>query len=156
MTRIKTVEELEEQLSRPTAADVSAIAGLDGDLMILGAGGKMGPSLAFLARRAADQAGVRRRIVAVSRFTDENLRRRFSAQNIETIACDLLERRDFAFGPIFVNAEVFRLEAADMSAGFVCDQGWDKNQFRTRAELHLGSSCFFFILVLGKCADSAR
>jgi nucleoside-diphosphate-sugar epimerase len=91
MTSINTVEELEERLSRPSVADVSAMAGLDGDLLILGAGGKMGPSLAALARRAADQANIRKRIIAVSRFTDDSLSRQLSSQNIETIACDLLD-----------------------------------------------------------------
>src|SRR5947209_8163391 len=91
MTGIGTVAELEERLSRPTAADISAMAELDGDLLILGAGGKMGPSLAALARRAADQAKVEKRIIAVSRFADDGLRELLSSQKIETIACDLLE-----------------------------------------------------------------
>jgi hypothetical protein len=67
------------------------MAELEGDLLILGAGGKMGPSLANLARRAADQAKVKKRIIAVSRFADEKLERQFSAWNIETISCDLLQ-----------------------------------------------------------------
>ncbi|HVN21717.1 MAG TPA: NAD(P)-dependent oxidoreductase [Dongiaceae bacterium] len=87
---IRTIEELEEHLSRPTEADVAAIATLEGDLLILGAGGKMGPSLCRLARRAADQAGVSKRIIAVSRFSDEGCRRQFSAHHIEIVACDLL------------------------------------------------------------------
>jgi len=91
MTSIKTVAELEERLSRPKAADVSAMAEFDGDLLILGAGGKMGPSLAALARRAADQAGIKKRIIVVSRFSEDNLRDQLSSQNIETIACDLLD-----------------------------------------------------------------
>src|SRR5436190_13037606 len=91
MTSIRTVTELEERLSRPTAADISAMSDLDGDLLILGAGGKMGPSLAALARRAADQAKLEKRIIAVSRFADDSMRRQLSSQNIETIACDLLE-----------------------------------------------------------------
>jgi hypothetical protein len=91
MTSIKTVEELEERLSRPTGADVSAMAALDGDVLILGAGGKMGPSLCALARRAADQAKVSKRIIAVSRFAADSARRELSSQNIETISCDLLE-----------------------------------------------------------------
>src|SRR3954451_3039361 len=91
MPNITSVQELEEHLSRPTAEDVSAIKALDGDLLILGAGGKMGPSLAMLARRAADLAGSRKRVIAVSRFSDEKLRYEFSSQNIEPIACDLLE-----------------------------------------------------------------
>ncbi len=91
MTSIRTVAELEDRLSRPTAVDVSAMAELDGDLLILGAGGKMGPSLAALARRAADQAKIKKRIIAASRFPDDNLRGLLSSQNLETVACDLLE-----------------------------------------------------------------
>ena len=88
---IDTEEELEERLSRPSAADANAIAALDGDLIILGAGGKMGPSLARLARRAADQAGAKIRIIAVARFTNPNVQSQLSSEGIETIACDLLE-----------------------------------------------------------------
>jgi len=91
MPVITSVQDLEERLSRPTAEDVSAMRAIEGDLLILGAGGKMGPSLAALARRAADLAGSRKRIIAVSRFSDEELRAQFSSQNIETISCDLLE-----------------------------------------------------------------
>src|SRR5581483_2401203 len=64
---------------------------LAGDLLILGAGGKMGPSLARLARRAAALARTSPRIIAVSRFSDTGLCAELSAQGIETIACDLLE-----------------------------------------------------------------
>ena len=78
MTKIHNVEELEEQLSRPSEADVAAMSALDGDLLILGVGGKMGPSLARLARRASDLAGVRRRIVAVARFSNSNCGARFT------------------------------------------------------------------------------
>ena len=68
--KIKTESELEELLSRPDQETASAMAVLDGDLLILGAGGKMGPSLARLARRAIDQAGVKKRVIAVARFTN--------------------------------------------------------------------------------------
>jgi nucleoside-diphosphate-sugar epimerase len=91
MTIIRTVEQLEERLSRPIPADVTAMSKLDGDVLILGAGGKMGLSLSLLARRAADEADVQKRIIAVSRFADESVRHQFSSQNIETISCDLLE-----------------------------------------------------------------
>ena len=88
---IDTEEELEERLSKPMEADAAAIAAMDGDLIILGAGGKMGPSLARLARRAADQASAKKRIIAVARFTNPNLISQLSSEGIETIACDLLE-----------------------------------------------------------------
>jgi nucleoside-diphosphate-sugar epimerase len=89
--KIQNIAELEERLSRPDDAVISAMKTLAGDLLILGAGGKMGPSLAKLARRAADLAGESRRIVAVSRFGNADLRSELSAQGVETIACDLLE-----------------------------------------------------------------
>jgi hypothetical protein len=89
--KIKTESELEELLSRPDPETASAMSALKGDLLILGAGGKMGPSLARLARRAADMAGVKKRVIAVARFTNDKLPSEFAAQGIETISCDLLE-----------------------------------------------------------------
>jgi nucleoside-diphosphate-sugar epimerase len=103
MPNITSVQDLEHHLSRPTAEDVSAMSALDGDLLILGAGGKMGPSLCTLARRAADLAGSRKRVIAVSRFSDEKLRSQFSSQNIETISCDLLEPGALAKLPDIAN-----------------------------------------------------
>ena len=88
---LNTLSELEERLSRPGDADRAAVAGLDGELLILGVGGKMGPSLARLARRAADSAGVPLHIRAVARFGDLELRRELASEGIETISCDLLE-----------------------------------------------------------------
>jgi nucleoside-diphosphate-sugar epimerase len=89
--KIQNVAELEQLLSRPRDADVAAMADLKGDLLILGVGGKMGPSLAALGRRASDQAGVKRRIIAVARFSNSDLPKELSAQGIESVACDLLE-----------------------------------------------------------------
>jgi len=82
--------ELEDRLSRPALGDVAAMKALDGDLLILGAGGKMGPSLARLARRACRQAGVAKRIMAVARFSNQALLSQFAAEGIEAICCDLL------------------------------------------------------------------
>jgi nucleoside-diphosphate-sugar epimerase len=90
-TEIHSVAELEEFLSQPSEADISAIARLDGDLLILGAGGKMGPSLARRARRAADKAGVHKNIIAVARFSENHLRASMTSEGIETLAVDLLE-----------------------------------------------------------------
>ena len=91
MKKIRTEQELEERLSRPSDADVAALAALEGDLVILGAGGKMGPSLAQLARRAADRAKVATKIIAVARFTNDNLRSQLAAQGVEIVTSDLLE-----------------------------------------------------------------
>src|SRR5919197_5367116 len=88
---IENLQQLDERLSRPVDADVAAMAGLNGDLLIIGAGGKMGPSLARLARRAGDQAGAKKRIIAVARFTNPDLPAELKTQGIETISSDLLE-----------------------------------------------------------------
>src|SRR6185295_9852270 len=103
MTYIQNEEELEERLSRPTDADAAALAALEGDLIILGVGGKMGPSLARLARRAADKAGVKKRIIAVARFSNPSLPSELTANGIETISCDLLESEKLANLPDIPN-----------------------------------------------------
>jgi hypothetical protein len=111
-TKIQTEAELEEHLSRPNEDTISAMAALEGDLLILGVGGKMGPSLARLARRAAEQAGVAKRILAVARFTNDKLPSELKAEGIETVACDLLEPGQLARLPdvpnvIFMAARKF-------------------------------------------------
>jgi nucleoside-diphosphate-sugar epimerase len=88
---ITTVEELEDRLSEPTPGAVEAMARLEGDLILLGAGGKMGPSLARMARRASDAAGVRRRILAVSRFGIGQAEAYLHAHGVQTLRCDLLD-----------------------------------------------------------------
>jgi nucleoside-diphosphate-sugar epimerase len=85
-------DELEEALSRPTAEVVEALQASPGDVVILGAGGKMGPSLARMARRAADAIGDGRRVIAVSRFSDPGLPRVLNADRVETIRADLLDQ----------------------------------------------------------------
>jgi len=67
------------------------MAALEGDLLLLGVGGKMGPSLARLARRASAQAGVSRQIIGVSRFQSPGLAHELERAGVETISCDLLE-----------------------------------------------------------------
>jgi nucleoside-diphosphate-sugar epimerase len=83
--------ELEGVLSAPSAADIDALRGLEGPLLILGAAGKMGPSLAHRARRALDAAGNNAAVIAVSRFSEPGVRERLESWNIQTIECDLLE-----------------------------------------------------------------
>ncbi|MGH7457298.1 MAG: epimerase, partial [bacterium] len=76
---IKTVAELDEVLSRPSDAVVEAVKKLAGDIMLLGAGGKMGPSLAELAQRAVTASGVKKKILAVSRFSNQIERQRLES-----------------------------------------------------------------------------
>ena len=91
MPPIASETELEDLLASPNEADRAALRALDGDLLILGAGGKMGPSLARRARRATDEAGVSKRITAVSRFSDRAAEKRIQDAGIETIRADLLD-----------------------------------------------------------------
>jgi nucleoside-diphosphate-sugar epimerase len=91
MTTIRSEPELEDLLSSPSEADQAAMRALQGDLLILGAGGKMGPSLARRARRAADRAGLSLRVIAVSRFSDPAAARLLRDSGIETISADLLD-----------------------------------------------------------------
>lgn len=90
---------LEERLSRPTPGVVEAVRGIAGDVMVLGAGGKMGPSLAVMVRRALDVAGRSDRVIAVSRFSDHAVQDRLHANNVQTIACDLADRSAMAALP---------------------------------------------------------
>ena len=94
---------LEDELSRPTDADCRFLANLPGDLLVLGAGGKLGPSLCLRARRAADAAGPVRRIIAVSRFASPSARHSLANCGIETIARDLLDRSQLAGLPDCAN-----------------------------------------------------
>ncbi len=88
---MQTVQELEDVLSKPTEADVDFIRSLEGDLLILGIGGKMGPSLAHRAVRAAREAGSKLRVLGVSRFSDSKVRAELEEIGVETIAADLLD-----------------------------------------------------------------
>ncbi len=93
---IETEEELEERLSRPTQTDAAAMAALEGDLLIVGVSGKMGPSLARLAKRSCEQAGIEKKILGVARFSQPGAHEFFETHGIETRACDLLDRADLA------------------------------------------------------------
>ncbi|MDP6573420.1 MAG: epimerase [Rhodospirillales bacterium] len=86
--RFEDVEALEEFMSRPEPGLAADLAAADGDIMILGVGGKMGPTLARLARRAAPE----RRVVGVARFSEPGLEEKLQGWGIDTIRCDLLER----------------------------------------------------------------
>jgi nucleoside-diphosphate-sugar epimerase len=89
---IDSVEKLEDLLSEPSEAAVRAIGRLDGDIIVLGVGGKMGPTLARMARRASERAGVARHVIGVSRFSDAVELTKLERCGIETVRCDLLDR----------------------------------------------------------------
>ena len=88
--------ELDELLSRPTPEVVEALSSIDGDVVVLGAAGKMGPTLARMTHRAFAAAGSRRAVIAVARFSNAAVRARLDGIGIRTIACDLLSREAVA------------------------------------------------------------
>lgn len=84
-----TEEKLNRLLTTPSPMLTEDIKRLPGDIMVLGAGGKMGPTLCVLAKHAVAEAGVEKRVIAVSRFSDENAVKLLHEEGIETISCDL-------------------------------------------------------------------
>lgn len=112
-----TVEELEERLSRPTVGVLDAMSRVDGDVIVLGAGGKMGPTLTRMLRRADEQLGARRSIIAVSRFSAEDVRQHLHRCGVLTMRADLTRGRDVAALPdaanvVFLAGQKFGTSAA--------------------------------------------
>src|SRR5579862_8111813 len=93
MPVIETQAQLVDALAAASAADTEALRSLSGDILILGAGGKMGPSL---ARRARNAAPASQRIIAVSRFSDTAARQLLEDSGVVTIAADLLDFEQIA------------------------------------------------------------
>lgn len=94
---------LEDLLSEPTAGVIKSLSRIEGDMLVLGVGGKMGPTLARMARRASLAAGSPRKIIGVSRFTDSRQEAELHSHGIETIRCDLLDEHAVAALPDAAN-----------------------------------------------------
>ncbi|WP_341946935.1 NAD-dependent epimerase/dehydratase family protein [Microbacterium sp. LWH11-1.2] len=84
-------QELEELLSRPDDSVRTALAGVDGDLVVLGAGGKVGPTLAMMAARALDSIGSSARVIGVSQWSDPAVRERLENAGVTTVRADLAD-----------------------------------------------------------------
>lgn len=100
---IESVGELEEKLATPSPEDLEAVVRLQADVIILGAGGKMGPSLARRIKRAAEAAQPNLKVIAVSRFSSGALADELRAAGIATIACDLSDREQVRRLPLCPN-----------------------------------------------------
>ena len=87
---MKDLQTLEQELTKPSLALIEDIKKIDGDIMMLGIGGKMGPSMGKLAVDAIKAAGISKKVIGVSRFSDEKAKLALRALGIETITCDLL------------------------------------------------------------------
>src|SRR5437764_197738 len=88
---IQNLQQLEDLLSEPAPSVVHTLGRMEGDLIVLGVAGKMGPSLARMARRASDLAGRKRRVIGVARFSSAGVQAELECQGVETIRCDLLD-----------------------------------------------------------------
>lgn len=86
--RFADVAALEDFMSAPSPALAADLARAPGDILVLGVAGKMGPTLARMAKRAAPG----RRVIGVARFTEKVLRAKLESWGVECLACDLLDR----------------------------------------------------------------
>ncbi|MCE7057697.1 epimerase [Algoriphagus sp. AGSA1] len=87
---MKNLRELENELTVPSEALIADMARIEGDIMLLGIGGKMGPSMGKLAVDAIKAAGLEKRVYGVSRFSDAGAMKSLQEAGVETISCDLL------------------------------------------------------------------
>lgn len=97
------LELAEQELYKPSDALISDLCDIDGDILLLGVAGKMGPSMAKLAKKAIDKAGIKKRIIGVSRFSDPQAQAELENAGIEIIKADLLNEKDLAALPDAVN-----------------------------------------------------
>jgi len=95
----RDVEHLEDVMTTPSAALTAELTQLAGDIIILGVGGKIGPTLARLAKRAAPA----KRVVGVARFSESGLRGSLAAHGVECVAADLLDRKQVEALPKLAN-----------------------------------------------------
>lgn len=79
---------------KPSQQLIQDITKIKGDILILGAGGKMGPAMAKLAKGAINESGISKKVIAVSRFSDESVWRDLNNNGVETIKADLLNQAD--------------------------------------------------------------
>lgn len=86
-----TEQWLDNLLSTPSPALIEDIIKIKGDIMVLGAGGKMGPTLCLLAKNACRKANINKRIIAVSRFSNNEVLQLLKDNDIETISADLMQ-----------------------------------------------------------------
>lgn len=100
---MEDVQSIYNRLLVPSHELVSDIGRIKGDIVILGAGGKMGPALARAAKQAVNIAGIQKRIIAVARFSEGGLRDQLENEGIETIQADLLIEEQLKALPLIEN-----------------------------------------------------
>jgi len=91
-----TEEKLDSLLTEPSENLIEDIKIISGDIMVLGAGGKMGPSLSLLAKKAMDAAGKSSKVIAVSRFSDPFAVKLLKENNVEAVSCELMDETELS------------------------------------------------------------
>ena len=117
--------QLDQALSTPSEALVRDMARLEGDIMILGAGGKVGPTLSVMAKRAVERSGKPRRVIAVSRFSDPFVVELLSREHVETLSCELTDPEQVAQLPKVENI-IFMAGRKFGTDGSACET-WEMN-----------------------------
>ncbi len=128
---IQDVAALEDILSEPTQDTIDAMGSLEGDIVILGVGGKMGPTLARMAKRASDLAGVSRRVIGVSRFSTSTLPDKLHSWGVETHQCDLLDLKSYSQLPDAPNIVYMARNEIRLDGSSVTDLGHERYPART-------------------------
>lgn len=88
---MNSIEQLLEKLTTPTEELVQDLSKINGDIILLGVGGKMGPTLAALAVNAIREGGLNKKVIGISRFSSQEAKDELEQVGVETIACDLLD-----------------------------------------------------------------
>ena len=156
---ISDVAALDELLCRPSQALIDDLSKVDGDIMVLGVAGKMGPTLAALAKAALPG----RRIIGVARFSDPGTRTWLQARGVETISCDLLDEPAIQSLPkspnvVFMAGRKFGAEG-DLSLTWAMNAhvpALVAQAFRNSRIVAFSTGCVYpFVPVDGKGADEA-
>src|SRR5688572_10759897 len=92
--RVYLFRMIDPRFTEPREETVATLRGCPGDVIVLGAGGKMGPSLTAMLARAVEQVGDRRKVVAVSRWSDRIARQSLAEMGVQSVDCDLLSYAD--------------------------------------------------------------
>lgn len=104
--RIESTEALDDLLSQPSPGVIETLGQLDGDILILGVGGKMGPTLARMAARASQESGKKRRVIGAARFSNKKMPGWLKQHGVEPLTCDLLDSRQVESLPDAANVVV--------------------------------------------------
>lgn len=156
--RIANTAELEEMLSVPSAELIGMMKRLEGDIMILGIAGKMGVTMGRLAVRAIQEAGVKKKVIGVARFSRPEEREKLQKWGIETIACDLLDQAAVARLPktqnvIFMAGRKFGTDGSEAQtwAMNVLAPAFAAEHFRESRIVAFSTGCVYPLVGVGSC-----